>query len=117
MSLSISRRLFAAGVAAACLVAAPLAQTRQPFSRVAVTVTPDHPGWVYQPGEPVTFRIDVVRDGHPVTGTKVSYGVGPEMLPPVTEATAVVGSFPLTSAISVRLSSNVTSTRVAPSIT
>ena len=77
-------------------VAAPLAQTRQPFSRVAVTVTPDHPGWLYQPGEPVTFRIDVVRDGHPVTGAKVSYGVGPEMLPPVTEATAVVGSAPLT---------------------
>ena len=31
-----------------------------------------------------------------VTGATVSYGVGPEMLPPVTEATAVVGATPLT---------------------
>ena len=82
--------------AVACLAAVPLAQTRQPFSRIAVTVTPDRPDWTYQPGEPVTFRIDVVRDGHQVAGTTVKYGVGPEMLPPVTETTATVGATPLT---------------------
>ena len=82
--------------AVACFVAVPLAQTRQPFSRIAVTVTPDRPDWTYQPGEPVTFRIDVVRDGHQVAGTTVKYGVGPEMLPPVTETTATVGATPLT---------------------
>ncbi len=77
----------------ACVVAAPLAQgPRQPFSRVAVTVTPDHADWTYQPGEAVTFRIDVLRDGHQVSGATVKYGVGPEMLPPVTQATAVVGT-------------------------
>ena len=54
--------------ALAWVVAVPLAQTRQPFSRIAVTVTPDRPDWTYQPGEPVTFRIDVVRDGHQVAG-------------------------------------------------
>ena len=75
----------------------PLAQApRQPFSRVAVTVTPDHADWTYQPGEAVTFRIDVLRDGHQVSGATVKYGVGPEMLPPVTQATAVVGTNPLT---------------------
>ena len=81
--------------AVACFAAGPLAQTRQPFSRIAVTVTPDRPDWTYQPGEPVTFRIDVVRDGHQVAGTTVKYGVGPEMLPPVTETTATVGATPL----------------------
>ena len=83
MSPSISYRRVAACVAVACLVSEPLAQTRQPFSRTAVTVTPDHPEWTYNPGEPVTFRIDVVRDGHQVKGATVKYGVGPEMMPPV----------------------------------
>ena len=59
-------------------------------------VTPDHPDWTYQPGQPVTFRIDVVRDGHQVVGAPVKYGVGPEMLPPTTESTAVAGPAPLT---------------------
>ena len=62
---------------------------RQPFSRVSVTVTPDRADWTYRPGDPVRFRIDVLRDGHPVQGATVKYGVGPEMLPPTTEATAV----------------------------
>ncbi len=91
------RRIPALLLAVACLAAVPQAQTpRQPFSRVALTVTPDHPDWTYQPGEPVTFRIDVIRDGHQVAGATVKYGIGPEMLPPLTEATAVVGATPLT---------------------
>ena len=89
--------LLIAWVGISSLVAAPVAQQiRQPFSRVAITVTPDHQDWTYQPGEPVTFRIDVVRDGHQVAGAAVKYGIGPEMLPPVTEATATVGATPLT---------------------
>ena len=89
-------RLFFAWIVVAGLLAAPSAQTRQPFTRVAVTVTPDHQDWTYQPGEPVAFRIDVVRDGHQVTGTPVKYAVGPEMMPPLTEATATMNSTPLT---------------------
>jgi cephalosporin-C deacetylase-like acetyl esterase len=85
-------RFLSACVVVTCVVAAPLAQVRQPFSRVAVTVTPDHPDWTYKLGEAVTFRIDVVRDGHQVSGATVKYGVGPEMLPPFTQATAVVGT-------------------------
>jgi cephalosporin-C deacetylase-like acetyl esterase len=92
-----SRRLLSVLLAVGCLTAVPKAQTiRQPFSRVAVVVTPDHPDWTYQPGEPVAFRIDVVRDGHQVAGATVKYGIGPEMLPPVTEAVAIVGATPLT---------------------
>jgi cephalosporin-C deacetylase-like acetyl esterase len=59
-------------------------------------VTPDHPNWTYQPGEAVTFRIDVLRDGHQAVGAAVTYGIGPEMLPPWSQATAVVGATPLT---------------------
>jgi cephalosporin-C deacetylase len=95
-SVLARRRLAAASLVVTALVAAPQAQTRQPFSRVAVVVTPDHTDWTYQPGEPVTFRIDVVRDGHPVVGATVNYGIGPEMLPPVTRASAIVGEAPLT---------------------
>jgi cephalosporin-C deacetylase-like acetyl esterase len=83
--------------AAAVIVAGPLAQTtRQPFSRVAVTVTPDRQDWTYQPGQPVSFRIDVLRDGHQAVGAPIKYAVGPEMQPPATETTAVVGALPLT---------------------
>jgi cephalosporin-C deacetylase-like acetyl esterase len=97
MRLLHSRRLAAAIMAVTCIVAVPQAQgPRQPFSRVAVTVTPDRADWTYQPGQTVTFRIDVVRDGHQVAGATVKYSIGPEMLPPVTEATAVVGATPLT---------------------
>jgi cephalosporin-C deacetylase len=96
-SLFSSRRCAAALVAVTCLTAVPRAQTpRLPFSRVVVTVTPDRADWTYQPGQPVTFRIDVVRDGHQVVGATVKYGIGPEMLPPITAATAVVGEGPLT---------------------
>ena len=73
------------------------AQTpRQPFSRVAVVVTPDRADWTYRPGDPVTFRVNVVRDGHQVQGATVKYSFGPEMLPPTTEASAVVSTTPLT---------------------
>ena len=90
------RKLFATLLVALSALASAEAQgPRQPFSRVAVTVTPDRADWTYRPGDPVTFRIDVLRDGHPVQGATVKYGVGPEMLPPSTEATAVVGGAPL----------------------
>jgi cephalosporin-C deacetylase-like acetyl esterase len=71
----------------------PLAQVpRQPFSRIAIIASPDHPDWTYQLGEPVKFRVDVLRDGHQVSGTTVRYSVGPEMMPPITESTATVGT-------------------------
>src|SRR5688572_12559354 len=92
---SMTSRLVVILCAVACALAAPFAQMRQPFSRIAVIVTPDHPDWTYQTGQPVSFRIDVLRDGHQVIGAAVKYGIGPEMLPPVTEATGVVSKAPL----------------------
>jgi cephalosporin-C deacetylase len=97
MTKSLRCLLILASVAICCAAAAPLAQqVRQPFSRIAVTVTPDHTDWTYQPGEPVSFRIDVVRDGHQVTGATVKYTYGPEMLPPAGEGTGTVAATPLT---------------------
>jgi cephalosporin-C deacetylase len=93
---STPRRFLAALLVALSALASAEAQgPRQPFSRVSVTVTPDRADWTYRPGDPVSFRIDVLRDGHPVQGATIKYGVGPEMLPPVTEATAVVADAPL----------------------
>lgn len=43
-----------------------------------VIVTPNHADWSYAPGEPVTFTIRVLSDGHPVPGAKIKYRVGPE---------------------------------------
>lgn len=82
-------------LAVACLAAALSAQVGQPPARVAVTVTPDRADWTYEPGAPVRFRIDVMRDGHQVSGATVKYAVGPEMLPPATQASAVVSAVPL----------------------
>jgi cephalosporin-C deacetylase len=93
----ISRRFLAILLVVVSAIALLTAQgPRQPFSRVAVTVTPDRPDWTYKPGDTVTFRIDVLRDGHPVQGATVKYGFGPEMLPPAAESTAVVSAAPIT---------------------
>jgi cephalosporin-C deacetylase-like acetyl esterase len=53
-------------------------------------VSPDRDDWTYKPGAPVSFRIQVTRDGHPLPGAGVSYSYGPEMLPPKVEKTASV---------------------------
>jgi cephalosporin-C deacetylase len=57
---------------------------------IHVQVAPDRDDWTYKPGSPVTFRIQVTRDGHPLPGATVSYSYGPEMLPPKVEKTAPV---------------------------
>ncbi len=54
---------------------------------VRIQVRPDHDDWTYKPGEPARFRIAVTRDGVPVAGARVSYQLGPEMLPPTLEKT------------------------------
>jgi cephalosporin-C deacetylase-like acetyl esterase len=71
------------------LLALPLlAQDRT--GTVQVRVTTDRADWRYEPGQPVRFRIVAVQDGHPLTGAKVTYRIGPEMLPPVIEQTATL---------------------------
>ena len=55
---------------------------------IQLRVSTDHANWRYEPGQPVRFRIVALRDGHPVSGLKVSYRIGPEMMPPKVEQTA-----------------------------
>ena len=95
MPLTPRRLLITFALVVAALASIAGQGPRQPFSRIAVTVTPDRADWTYAPGDPVRFHIEVRRDGHPVAGATVKYGVGPEMLPPTTEATAVIGETPL----------------------
>ncbi|MCW5962825.1 MAG: acetylxylan esterase [Bryobacterales bacterium] len=72
-----------------CLLALPLiAQDR--IGAVQVRVSTDRSDWRYEPGQPVRFRIVAVQDGHALSGVKVSYRIGPEMLPPRVEQTGTL---------------------------
>jgi cephalosporin-C deacetylase-like acetyl esterase len=59
---------------------------------VRVSVLPESPAWTAAPGAPVRFRVAIVRDGHSLAGTSVTYACGPEQMPPTVEKTATVGS-------------------------
>ncbi len=71
------------------LLALPLiAQDR--IGTVQVRVSTDHADWRYEPGQPVRFRIVAVQDGHALSGLKVSYKIGPEMMPPNVDQSATL---------------------------
>jgi cephalosporin-C deacetylase len=57
---------------------------------VQVRVSTDHADWRYQPGQPVLFLITAVQDGHALTGLKVNYRIGPEMMPPTLDQSATL---------------------------
>lgn len=57
---------------------------------VQVRVSTDRADWLYQPGQPVRFRITAIQDGHPLTGISITYRVGPEMMTPRIEKTVVL---------------------------
>src|ERR1043165_1912931 len=57
---------------------------------VQVRVSTDRSDWRYEPGQPVRFRIVAIQDGHPLAGIKVSYRVGPEMMPPKIDQAATL---------------------------
>ena len=63
---------------------------------VQVRVSTDHPDWRYQPGQPVRFRIQAIQDGQPMIGAKVTYRIGPEMMPPKIEQSATLSADGLT---------------------
>lgn len=67
----------------ACLAAGLAAQDYT--GSVRVVVRPDRDDWIYKLGEPARFRISVLRDNVPLAGARVSYQLGPEMLPPTLE--------------------------------
>ncbi len=74
------------------LVATALAFGQQRTGAVSVRVAPDRGDWTYEPGQPVSFQITVVRDGHVVSGAQVTYQVGPEMMPSSISKTEVLGA-------------------------
>ncbi len=69
----------------ASLALPAVAQDR--IGTVQVMVSTDRADWRYEPGQPVRFRIAAVQDGHPLSGVKVSYRIGPEMVAPTVEQT------------------------------
>lgn len=52
---------------------------------ISVVVTPDHPDWTYEVGEPVQFHVSVERDGAIVPDVPIQYEIGPEQYEPETE--------------------------------
>ncbi len=63
---------------------------------IQVRVSTDRQDWRYEPGQPVRFRIVAVRDGHPVSGVKVTYRIGPEMMAPKIDQSATLSADGLT---------------------
>lgn len=60
----------------------------QPSERVVkVIVTPDHPDWLYKPGESVKFTIAVYRNNSLLKGAKLRYEVGLEKMEPTKKET------------------------------
>ncbi len=78
MPTSLPRVVFVCLVAALCVPA--LRAQQSTLTLIDVSVTPDHPGWVYSPGETARFNVSVLRAGYPVDGVVVRYEVGPEMM-------------------------------------
>lgn len=65
-----------------------LAQDR--IGTIQLRVSTDRADWRYTPGQPVRFRILAIQDGHLVSGLKVTYKIGPEMMPPKIEQSATL---------------------------
>jgi len=63
---------------------------------IHVRVSTDRADWRYEPGQPVRFRIVAVQDGHPLSGIKVAYRIGPEMIAPKIDQTATLAAGGLT---------------------
>src|SRR6202163_1477328 len=73
------------------LLAFPLA-AQDRIGTVQVRVSTDRPDWRYDLGQPVRFRIIAVQDGHALDGIAVTYRIGPEMMPPKVDQTAILTS-------------------------
>ena len=63
---------------------------------VQVRVSTERADWRYELGQPVHFHISAVLDGHVMTGAKVSYRIGPEMMPPKVDASGTLTADGLT---------------------
>jgi cephalosporin-C deacetylase len=59
---------------------------------VKVIVAPDHTDWTYKTGEPVNFKITVLKDGNPMKNISLKYQVGPEKMEPVKKDSVVLAN-------------------------
>jgi len=59
---------------------------------VKVIVAPDHTDWTYKTGEPVNFKITVLKDGNPLKNISVKYQVGAEKMEPVKKDSVVLAN-------------------------
>lgn len=59
---------------------------------VKIIVAPDHTDWTYKTGEPVHFKITVLKDGNPLKNIGVKYQVGPEKMEPVKKDSVVLAN-------------------------
>jgi cephalosporin-C deacetylase-like acetyl esterase len=71
------------------ILAFPVA-AQERIGTIQVRVATDRSDWRYELGQPVRFRILAVQDGHALGGIKVSYRIGPEMMPPKIDQTAML---------------------------
>lgn len=50
-------------------------------NEIRVVVSPDHPDWLYTPGEKATFTVRVLKAQNLLPGAVIDYELGPEMYP------------------------------------
>jgi cephalosporin-C deacetylase-like acetyl esterase len=60
-----------------------LVQAQPARKVVEVVVAPEHADWTYKPGERADFKVQILRNGLPVSGIKATYEIGPEQMPAV----------------------------------
>jgi cephalosporin-C deacetylase-like acetyl esterase len=64
-------------------------QATKRVATVQIRVAPDHRDWTYKVGEPARFRLTVTADNEPIANVPVTYTVGPELMPAVTQSAVV----------------------------
>ncbi|WP_300603800.1 acetylxylan esterase [Niabella sp.] len=89
MKIEMVRKLFLAIFLWGCSVGFAQGQSRS-STMIQVLVTPNKPDWNYRLGEEAAFEITVLKHQVPMEQVKISYGVGPEKMPPVEKGEKVV---------------------------
>lgn len=57
-----------------------------------ILVAPDHSDWTYKPGEPVNFKVTVIKDNNPLKNIQIRYEVGLEKMEPMKKDSLVLPS-------------------------
>ena len=63
----------------------------QPIERlIKVVVTPNHQNWIYLPGEPATFQVQVMKNSELIKNAKIRFEFGPEQMTPTKRDSATL---------------------------